>query len=240
MLKNLTQFFLNTLFPIKCIYCSQKFDVFLCEDCLKKIVYIENQTCPVCKTFNEKGDVCIKCRSVSMPDGLIAMCEYNHIISELLQAYKYNGIAGVEAIINFIVASFFKRNSLKMRFYIDDCVIVPIPLHKKRLQEREFNQSEVIANIVASHLNTPVNKTLLKRIKNTPKQSLLSKEKRIENIQNAFAIDNIDIVHQRNVLLIDDVYTTGSTMQECVRVLKDKANFKKIYGLVLAKGKINR
>jgi competence protein ComFC len=97
--------------------------------------------------------------------------------------------------------------------------IIPVPLHPARKRERGYNQSELLAREVGSHLGLPVMNRALKRIKNTPSQTGLRREKRLENVKGAFRVRETDAVKGRTVLLVDDVTTTGATLEACGEAL---------------------
>jgi len=98
--------------------------------------------------------------------------------------------------------------------------VVPVPLHRTRLRERGFNQSELLARPIAKALQVSLASSVLKRVRNTPSQTRLNKRERAENILDAFVVPNSHAVHGKVLLLIDDVYTTGATLNECARVLQ--------------------
>lgn len=98
-------------------------------------------------------------------------------------------------------------------------VIIPVPLHPARKRERGYNQSELLAREVGIHLNLPVMNQVLKRIKNTPSQTGLARDKRLENMRGAFRIKDASAVREKKVLLVDDVTTTGATLEACGEAL---------------------
>ena len=103
------------------------------------------------------------------------------------------------------------------------------------MKHRGFNQSEDLANNLSASFKIPVLRNALIKVKNTAPQAELDKEERGKNIINAFACDNSEVVKGKKILLVDDVYTTGSTMEECSRVLKENGA-KSIWGIVVARG----
>ena len=96
--------------------------------------------------------------------------------------------------------------------------LVPVPLHHIRFREREFNQAEELANLIAPRAGKPV-WNALRRIRNTPTQTKLDREERAENLRGAFVVRKPAMVKGRDLLLVDDVFTTGSTVEECSRIL---------------------
>jgi ComF family protein len=114
--------------------------------------------------------------------------------------------------------------------------IVPVPLHRLRLKEREFNQSEILASRLAKYFNIPLIKNSLIRTRPTPPQANLSKEERLKNVNGAFKLRENELLKGKNILLIDDVFTTGSTVDQCAKVLKKEGKAREVGVFTLAKG----
>lgn len=135
---------------------------------------------------------------------------------------------------------FAKLMSIKYRDLINkseiDCII-PVPLHKSRQRERGFNQSDILAKHLSKYLNIPSFPDYLGRIKKTKDQKGLNKDERRHNLDNAFIAKDIP-VYIKNVLIVDDVYTTGTTIEKCAIALK-KAGVKNIYFLTVCTGETN-
>jgi ComF family protein len=113
-------------------------------------------------------------------------------------------------------------------------VIIPVPLHPRRLREREFNQSLLLADRIGRHLNVPVSFTDLIRLVPSPAQTTLSRKGRLKNLRGAFAVRDAESVAGKRVLLIDDVFTTGATVNECAKTLR-KAGSGDVFVLTLAR-----
>lgn len=113
-------------------------------------------------------------------------------------------------------------------------LIMPIPLHSERLREREFNQSLLLADLIGQHLHCPVSYTNLLRIAPSHPQTTLSRKDRLRNLRKAFSLRHPDAVLKKGILLIDDVYTTGTTVNECAKTLR-KAGSGDVYVLTLAR-----
>jgi ComF family protein len=113
-------------------------------------------------------------------------------------------------------------------------ILMPVPLHPQRLQEREYNQSLLLAHGLSQHLQIPLQLSCLLRVRATAPQTSLSKKERLTNLHRAFAIDDVSRVKGQRILLIDDVFTTGTTLHECAKTLR-KAGSGAIYGLTLAR-----
>jgi ComF family protein len=113
-------------------------------------------------------------------------------------------------------------------------VLMPVPLHPQRLREREYNQSLLLAHGLSQHLQIPLLLSCLLRVRPTAPQTSLSKKERLTNLRRAFAIDNVSSIKGQRILLIDDVFTTGTTLHECAKTLR-KAGSGPVYGLTLAR-----
>ena len=113
-------------------------------------------------------------------------------------------------------------------------IIGAVPIHKKRKAERGYNQSELIAKEIARNIKEIQYGNFLKKIRNNEKQSTLDKEERAENVKNVYEIQNKDIIFNKKVIVLDDIYTTGSTVNECSRILKEN-EAKEILILSIAK-----
>ena len=117
---------------------------------------------------------------------------------------------------------------------IDVDVIVPVPLHPTRLRAREFNQSLLLADQLSRHLSRPVSATNLVRIVATDPQTTLSRQERLRNLRKAFEIRKPQDLAEKRILLVDDVYTTGATLNECAKTLR-KAGAGPVFALTLAR-----
>lgn len=160
-----------------------------------------------------------------------AAANYDHeFIKKSIWQLKYRGKAGNAILLADLLSQYF----LALNISLKNCVVVPIPLHLRRFRRRGFNQSELLAKYFAEKLNLPVEKSSLARVKDTPPQAETEDwGKREENIAGCFQVLNSNLKN-KNVILIDDVYTSGSTLSEAAKVLKSNGA-KQIIGLVVAK-----
>ena len=123
-----------------------------------------------------------------------------------------------------------------MELFGDYDIICSVPIHKKRMKERGYNQSELIAKEIAKNLTNTIYKKVLKKIKDNKRQSELKKEERLQNVKDVYEIQNKQIIENKKIILFDDIYTTGNTVNECSKVLKENGA-KEILVLTLASGK---
>lgn len=223
-------FILDILFPKFCVNCGLEGD-YLCYDCLSLIEIADRQYCPFCNKRTLKA--CPKCKKNL--SGLFCAAPYqNFIIKKLIRQFKYDPLVKdlSKILAKLIVIHLF--NSHKISFF-NDFVLVPVPLFRKKMKQRGFNQSEEIAKELSRIFKIPILKDALLKIKNTASQVDLEKEERQENIKGAFSCINTEIIKGRKVALVDDVYTTGETMEECAKTLKE-SGAKEVWGIAVAKG----
>jgi len=166
---------------------------------------------------------------------LAAVSSYeSDALRELLHALKYNRFLAVETVLRKLMERYLSNINLS-KTLPGDTIIIPIPLHKKRMRQRGFNQAEHISNILGSLLDLPVLKNVLVRIKNTPPQTRQkNKKERFRSLRGGFSVIENSDIRDKTVILVDDVYTSGATMNEATRVLR-RAGVKNIVGFVIAK-----
>jgi ComF family protein len=224
--------FIDLLFPIECIDCSQEGN-WLCESCFKKIKLLKKWPCPVCKIGLTKGKVCVDCRLKSFLNGTVISASYeNETLDKAIHYLKYKGIKDLAKPLSRLIVQAMRQND----FCHDDWMVMPVPLNKRRQRWRGFNQAELIGREAAVALNLEINNDNLCRIRYTMPQTKLKRQQRLKNLINAFKLKNPAVLRGKRVILIDDVMTTGATLQECARVLKD-AGAIEVWAVVLARGK---
>lgn len=258
---NFKNFLLDTLFPVFCLSC-RKPNEWICETCFEKIKLLPRQVCPYCeKVFSLVGRVCFKCKAgflnknKAVPlDNLIVAVPYDKfIVSRLVHLYKYNFIEDLSLTLGKLMVKSLVENNIPLPE-----LIIPVPLHKRRLRWRGFNQAEKLAGFISENLSSgfpiPVSTDILGRKRYTLAQMKIKNySERKKNIQNTFEINvapvikkpckasNIQsdskILKNKKILLIDDVCTTGSTIFECAKVLK-LAGARQVTGAVIARQEI--
>lgn len=237
LLDKISNFALDVLFPISCLDCGKP-GAWLCQRCLDKIPLILNQTCPLCeKVITPNGYTCFNCRKKYSIDGILVSSSYqNKLLAHLIHLYKYRFIEKLSEPLGELMV----RAVLNSEIPLPD-LIIPVPLHKKRLRSRGFNQSEILANClkdkISPGLSIPVFNNLLIRNRYTsPQMKIRSHNQRKNNIRGAFEIERKSnkILKGKRIFLIDDVATTGATLFECVEVIKRKGA-KEVFGITLAR-----
>lgn len=237
MLSSLAKTFTDLFFPLHCFGCGQE-GAIACRACLAAIPETEYQECPVCRRpYQKNGAVCRNCRKATAIDGLFVARPYRHrLLRRLVFALKYRFIdAATEPLVSLLAESIIHHP-----LSLPDLVI-PVPLHSRRLRFRGFNQAEVLAEKLMKQLlpgePIPVRADLLQRTRFTkPQMKTNSKSERLANLSDAFAVP-IEVAGPlvgQYVWLIDDVATTGTTLDECARALKN-AGAKSVWGIVIAR-----
>lgn len=232
---NLRNFILDVIFPKFCFFC-QKEGFYLCEDCLATLEISQENFC-LCENptnvFN--GGKCRKCYFKKLDSLYFAVAYQNKKIKKLIHQFKYEPFIKelAEPLANLIITHFQLTEKQKD---FEGFVIIPVPLEKKRLKWRGFNQAEEIGKKLAEFFKIPLLSNVLLKIKETPTQVELDGDKRKENLNKVFAVENKNLINDKKILLVDDVYTTGTTMEECARVLK-KDGAKEVWGAVVARAR---
>jgi ComF family protein len=230
---------LDSLFPIFCLSC-QKEGAWLCESCLARTELLDFQVCPACeKIVTDKGLLCPECkekRSLHL-DGLIAAVSYEEpAVRKLVHNFKYRFISDISQPLAKLIARALTRNDLPL-----PDLFVPVPLHPRRLRWRGFNQSLLLASHVSEQL-APLMKIeildiLQRKRYNRPQMQIKNYQERLKNMQDIFALlpgVSPDSIKNKNILLIDDIATTGATLEQCAKVLRS-AGAKKIFAAVVAR-----
>ena len=233
------QIFKDCLFPIFCLECQQE-GQWWCNECLEKSFKSGVMCCPVCHQANINGHVCQNCKATSFLNGSVAFFNYEESapIGLLIKKFKFNLATDVSKVWKHIILSYGEVLFDKANWPSEQMVIIPVPLHKKRYNERGFNQSAIIAQLVFEKLEYKGSilfdaKNLLRQ-KNTAQQARLSRVERLENIKNAFVWQGQKL-DGCNIVLVDDVFTTGATMQACAQILKENGAAT-VFALTLARG----
>jgi len=227
-------FLLDIFFPKFCFGCGKE-GTFLCPDCQSCFEILEDNFC-LCdnpKRLPEIGK-CDSCRTKKL-DGLFFAVSYqNKLVRKMIQEFKYEPFIKdlAEPLTNLIMnhISLLKEGN---RFKEGD-ILIPIPLVRKKLKNRGYNQAEEIAKELSKKLKIPVITDCLIKVKENLPQMELSKEERQENVKGVFKVKNKEKTQGKKILLVDDVYTTGATMEECAKTLK-QVGVKEVWGVVVAR-----
>jgi len=233
--RNIVSKFNEMLFPdhIKCIVCGvdlKEQNIYdLCEHCKHKITLNNGKTCTICgKPVFGGARVCPICKPTRREfDKALAPTIYCDDNANLIRQFKYHN----KRYLAKTFANVMAEEYLKSSFDID--LVVPVPMFAQRQKERGYNQSQLLAEEFCKSLNLDLDTQSFVRQKFTEQQAGLSRRQREENLQGAFKVIMKNNIKGKNILLIDDVITTGATMNECALTLK-KAGAKKVFCLAYA------
>lgn len=228
ILTRLKAFILNLLFPIECLGCGREGN-WLCPNCFRRLKFGREKVYAREKNNNLKAPAL---------DQLFIAGDYDDaLLADLIKKFKYHFITALGKPLADFLTLYWSGQLALSEFYKkiipDNPLIIPLPLSRKRRRWRGFNQSEILAREFAANFGYSLSGGL-KRIKHRPAQASLNEAKRLKNIAGVFAYAGEDL-KGRTVILIDDVVTTGATLNEASLVLRAQGAAR-VYGLVLAKG----
>ncbi|MBZ1348595.1 MAG: hypothetical protein KYQ20_02475 [Candidatus Nealsonbacteria bacterium] len=243
-LSELKAIIIEIIFPVKCLNCGKE-GQFLCEDCFSIIQIIDQKYCHICKKRKPANVFqCEECRRKTSLDHVFFATTYQEsqedvLNRKLILCFKYKAlIRGLSLIFSKLIIAHFRAIDLinENNDFFENFVIIPIPLHNKRKKWRGFNQAEEIAKCLSLELKIPMLKKSLRRVKNTKSQTETENhQERKDNVEGAFECFDDKPIKERNVLLIDDIYTSGATIEEAAKTLKKKG-VKRVWGCVVAMG----
>ncbi len=225
--KGAIKIILDVFFPFLCISCKTHIkpnaDVNgqapICEYCFKSIIikgFIDNTGSPL---------------------KVLSIGNYSdETLRNLIHAFKYEKRKSADKIFARLIDKYLMAVNLANSIDLKNTIIVPVPLYPKKERQRGFNQAEVIAKHLSNQLKTPLRTDIIKRVRNTaPQISLRDNKEREENLKDSFALNkNAPQLADKNIIIVDDVYTSGATIKEAARVLK-KLKPKSITAFVIAK-----
>jgi competence protein ComFC len=218
--------FIHLLYPTKCVVCSEwllSLERGVCAQCLAHITPLREPVCKKCSRelprYGNQTHICSSCQSSRyLFRRCFAVVRYDDITKKIFHAVKFQKRKSYLTIFSSHVEEKLAVVKNELRAYD---IVIPVPLDRHREQEREFNQSAVLAKKISNYLTIPLNSSVLKRIKRSIPQSRLARKERLENLKGAFIIKGMKKISGKSILLVDDVFTTGSTVNECAKVLKE-------------------
>ena len=223
---------LDIFFPPLCVQCSTHLDSkereILCRTCLNTINIHNASFCGVCRArLPDNQRIC----HFNSPFILAAAGSYSDpVLQNLIHIFKYKGFKNAGPVLGALTAKYLRRIHINLEGYS----AVSIPLHTRRERERGFNQAQVLASIVANEFGLELNDVLIRTKNNKPQAHIKDSDLRRKNIEGSFELRSGADIKGKNVLLVDDVFTSGATMNEAVLVLKH-AGAKNIIALVAAR-----
>ena len=236
MTKNLKEIILDMVYPRTCPFCGRipEGKENACGRCKVRLPYIQGFRCMKCSKpiMDREEEYCYDCKSKnhSYISGK-AVWIYDDTMRTSISRYKYQGRLEYASVYSEEIVKYYGE---WIKAHGD--VLVPIPLHKKKRRIRGFNQAEILAEALGRELQMPVGSTWLCRRKDTLPQKELSDRERRKNLMKAFEINKVSFSPVEKVILVDDIYTTGSTIEACAKILYD-AGVREVYFVSLCIGK---
>ncbi len=219
---NLISHLIDLIFPPICFACSARIEdrePFLCLSCRKELKEGNDVCCPTCGAFDTLSrENCHYCNAEKAYfDKCRSLFPYNNVVRSLIHELKYREMTKIAP---YLADHTIKYLHAKNPFPKVDFVC-PVPLHPTKKRDRGYNQAAIIARNIAEHFAWEYKPDLIKRTKYTESQSRLSTPRRKDNVSRAFSIDRNSILYEVNILIIDDVFTTGATVNSICRILKE-------------------
>ena len=230
---------IDCVFPPRCITCGTLLEACrplpFCPDCYGGIRFIHSPLCPRCglpfPAVEGTDHLCGECLAAEKPYAVArSVGLYEGTLLKAIHLFKYKGKIGIGRILGALMAD-FAGSLWDMKAF---SLVLPVPLHKSRLRQRGFNQAVILARVLAKRFTLPLDFMALRRHLLTAPQVGLGREDRLTNVRGAFSIHKPAKVAGRRILLVDDVYTTGSTLSECASILM-RADAEAVAALTLAR-----
>lgn len=231
-----TQNILDFFFQKRCINCS-KSGLYLCQSCLNYILQTE-LVCPFCERPSFAGVTHPICERRYGLNGLWSLGVYQGVLRKAVQKLKYRWVKDIANELTDVMIEYWAKYQPFILSEIkksegENWVVVPVPLHWQRQNWRGFNQSALLAKLLARNLGLQYSEVLIRTRNTTPQMKLLSKDRK-KNLKNTFKLTETDNLLPVNCILVDDVWTTGSTLKECCFVLK-RGGVKKVWAVTIAR-----
>ncbi len=229
--KGLIQQFLDILFPVQCAGCQRSGHV-LCPACIARIQPLPSPFCQLCGTPLSPEGTCKNCLYHPLKlSGQRAVSLYQEPLRGCIHGLKYNGNTRLAEPLGLLLAQAYARYGMRAD------MLIPVPLHSERQQQRGYNHASLLAGVCSVQLDVPMNNGVLVRQRATVAQVDLHPRERYQNVAGAFACASASasgVIKGRSIVIIDDVSTTGATLEACAAPLF-AAGAKEVWGLVLAR-----
>jgi competence protein ComFC len=224
----LVELAVDSFFPRRCVGCG-KVGGFLCPECLEKLPRLLPPLCPHCGRSQVSGIVCPDCRRRQTEiDGIRSLFRFDEVIRKAIHQLKYRNLKAISPCLAELLADYIRSNPLPGE------ALVCVPLHPRRLRERGYNQSSLLARELGVRIDLPVIEDCLIRVKQAqPQVRAVGAEERRRNVADAFVCRD-ERVSGKQIILIDDVCTSGATLESCATALKNKG-VTSVWGLTLAR-----
>lgn len=223
---------INKLFPPKCVFCKAYEGKNICTKCKQECKQIHSTKCIVCDKATFLGTTHLKCISSETPISSYSIFEYHGYVRDIIKNAKYSThqFMALNELTTYGITSAINLGYILPKN--EKIITVPIPLNKERAKKRGFNQAEIICKIITKRLNVKMHTKVLQRTINTKRQHTSTRQARFKNVKNAFYTKyNLE---NANIILVDDIRTTGATLLEAAKTLY-RANANQVHCITLSK-----
>jgi len=221
MLKNYVAALKDILIPRICFACEEKISGgYLCQKCLGRIEFVYPPLCPFCsgRLPKKKKGVCARCAKLSFPyERLICVTRYKSPVAELIHLFKYKNYDFLVELFASLMIKHLTRIGFEPAGYD---IITAVPLHKTKLRDRGYNQAGLLAQYLANYFKISFKNDIIYATRESLSQAKLDKKSRLSNIKGIFSVPVQ--LENKKVILLDDIFTTGSTVKECASALREK------------------
>ena len=222
---------IDWVFPPHCLGCGIEGEI-ICQECYATIKRVPANVCPYCNAYVSTSGHCPNCKNLKPPYAQFrAFAYYGGVIREAIHHLKYQNDVGVARVLACYLLKVIQAENWEFD------LIVPVPLSKRKLEQRGYNQAERLAQPVATALEKPISTDALIRIKENASQVDLDVHSRRQNVRGVFEANPV-IVKGKRILLIDDVFTTGATLESASRALRD-AKSDLVYAVTVGRSDFN-
>ena len=226
---------IDALLPKYCFGCGD-LGVYICSTCRKDLKVIDRDICPYCRKSSYFGLTHPKCKRRGGLDGLKSLYYYNSLVRKIIKQIKYRLVAS--AMVD-LVNSIPVNKLIELNNYLEIAekpLLIAVPLSSNRLKGRGFNQAEILATIISKKIDLDINFTLIKKIIDTkPQVTFKSGKERYLNVRGVFRVEGQRRqINSKDLIIVDDVWTSGSTIKEIARRLK-AGGAARIFALTLAR-----
>ena len=217
---------MDFIYPQSCPICEKPLsreEKFVCQQCWDTLTILPFPFCPYCKSFldDEESATRCGCECLNRPEERMILAvrslgTFDDHYQKLIHRFKY----GKSLPLGRRLAQRLGQVVSETTGFMDCDLVIPVPLHRAKHRERGFNQSDVLGEGISQATGVAFGKGILKRKKNTKDQTHLNAQQRAENVKDAFVVKRPDLTDGKRVILVDDVMTTGATLNECARMLR--------------------
>ena len=211
----------DILIPRICFACEEKISGgYLCQKCLSKIEFIYPPLCPFCsnRLLNKREKICARCAKITFPyERLICITKYKSPVAELIHLFKYKNYDFLVELFASLTIKHLTHIGLEPSGYD---IVTAVPLYKTKLRDRGYNQAGLLARYLANYFKISFKDDIIYATRESLSQVKLDKKSRLSNIKGIFSVQ--EKLENKKIMLLDDIFTTGSTVKECASALKEK------------------